>query len=850
MSTIRTIARAAVAAFGALAMTATMGLAAATTPTAVAAETQTGQNTQPQITAPGSKENGSRFTMAILPDTQFYSRYSNSVFVPRYGKDPFDVQTQWIADHKKDFGIDFTAQLGDIVDQVDHEDQWQAADKAVKTLDDTNTPYSILPGNHDVTDDVNDNELDLSKQPFLKYFGPNRAQHVSTYGGSDPTGMSQYHIFQAEGQQFIVFAFAWRISDQTIAWAQKVLDDHPTLPAIVTTHDLLTLAADQVTAQDPVLNQKHLWDTFIAKNDQIFLTFNGHIHGATKKVRKNDHGKDVIQVLIDYQMAYEGGNGYMGLSEFDLTHNQFNFTTFSPWVASKPKDKLTSYDQPVLTAPTQQFSITMNFKERFASFNPNFSAGTGSTGSLLAKAQESILKDFPGIPADTAVKPGSTDDYTRVPGTLAFWRPNDLSTGTAVTGDVKLKDASGNGNDMHRLSNEEANSPTSEPSDVTVTDDHDMYSAAGKSLRFANSSNTANRRSALATLKSAPVNNADLSKGYTIEAFVKLDKSWTAADNQWTKILTRTGNRSRITGAPYDRWDGTAAAGWLGISNLREFQWSDLPSDASKGTNDTWSGDVPVDTWFHIAIVDDPATATNTMYIDGVPTLRTGTNRGGMSFEKDMQWIIGAGMTNDKVDNGWNGDIGEVRIIDHPTEKKDWLISRPDIANFTIADKPETNLPEGGKVESLSGTGTPGADITVSGSASGTAKVAENGTWKVTFDKPASGADNTLDVVQHMGTREGGKQQVKFSIAQPDKPGQGGDNGGNGGDEPGQGGQKPEGNGGGQNSQKPQTKPQAGKQAGKLSKTGTDTGIILLVAVSLMVIGAAALVGARRRSER
>ena len=31
----------------------------------------------------------SRFTLAVLPDTQFYSRYSADQFMPRYGTDPF-----------------------------------------------------------------------------------------------------------------------------------------------------------------------------------------------------------------------------------------------------------------------------------------------------------------------------------------------------------------------------------------------------------------------------------------------------------------------------------------------------------------------------------------------------------------------------------------------------------------------------------------------------------------------------------------------------------------------------------------------------------------------------------------
>src|SRR3546814_815747 len=91
-----------------------------------------------------------------------------------------------------------------------------------------------------------------------------------------------------------------------------------------------------------------MWDVLIRGNDQIFLTLNGHFHGATRLSKTNDFGHEVTQVLMDYQMAYEGGNGYLGLLEFDLTNNRIGLLTGSPWVVSKPRDTLTGYEQPVL----------------------------------------------------------------------------------------------------------------------------------------------------------------------------------------------------------------------------------------------------------------------------------------------------------------------------------------------------------------------------------------------------------------------------------------------------------------------------------------------------------------------
>ncbi|OMQ15968.1 hypothetical protein A7K94_0205795 [Modestobacter sp. VKM Ac-2676] len=96
------------------------------------------------------------------------------------------------------------------------EGEWRTADAAMQTLEDADLPYSVLAGNHDVrnsSSDHYDDQYDLAAEPFLRWFGPDRAAEQSTYGGSDPTGMNQYHVFEAEGQQFMVLALSWRASD-------------------------------------------------------------------------------------------------------------------------------------------------------------------------------------------------------------------------------------------------------------------------------------------------------------------------------------------------------------------------------------------------------------------------------------------------------------------------------------------------------------------------------------------------------------------------------------------------------------------------------------------------------------
>ena len=82
-------------------------------------------------------------TLAVLPDTQYYSQK-----YPLH----FEVQTRWIADSRDLLNIAFVTHLGDIVDSEAEEQQWMRADRAMRLLDGL-VPYAVVPGNHDMNSD-------------------------------------------------------------------------------------------------------------------------------------------------------------------------------------------------------------------------------------------------------------------------------------------------------------------------------------------------------------------------------------------------------------------------------------------------------------------------------------------------------------------------------------------------------------------------------------------------------------------------------------------------------------------------------------------------------------------------
>ena len=377
----------------------------------------------------------SSFALAVMPDTQFYARYATAAesdqYDKRFGSAPFAAQTKWIAANAKALHIPFTIHLGDVVDQVGKPDQWKVADAAMKVLEDAKLPYSVLAGNHDVLTDVDygvdpvngtDAARNLAAEPYLQWFGTERAKKQATFGARDTSGFHEYHVFEAQGQKFMVLSLSWRISDAGIAWARQVIAKNPTLPVILVNHQLLNIDADGTSPLETDYG-KMLWEKLIRDNDQIFMTLNGHHHGAAHLTKTNDFGHKVEEMVVDYQMAYQGGNGLMRLYEFDLTNKQIKVLSFSPWVPQKPAATLNAFDQAVLTTPNEAFTIEMDFAQRFAGFNKGFATGEATVEqSLVEQAKALILANYKDPEATVQRPAADAEDYPKVANTLAHWR--------------------------------------------------------------------------------------------------------------------------------------------------------------------------------------------------------------------------------------------------------------------------------------------------------------------------------------------------------------------------------------------------------------------------------------------
>jgi hypothetical protein len=283
------------------------------------------------------------FTIAVLPDTQHYS-----LTHPQN----FHAQTEWIVSQAKDRRIAAVLHLGDITHRSTRP-EWEVAKSAMSKLD-GRVPYFIVPGNHDYSDGQN---LCVDRTTlFNEYFPLRKFENLPTFGGTfdqEPERFeNSYHNFSAGGRDFLVLSLEYGPRKDVVRWANEVVAKHKDREAILITHAYMyydekrynwkKYGAKQSwnphasgiakSTNDDVHDGEELWNNLVKKHDNFILTLNGHVlnDGLGRMVSKNAGGKNVHQVLVNFQMKPSGGDGWLRLLELTPDGKSITAIDYSP----------------------------------------------------------------------------------------------------------------------------------------------------------------------------------------------------------------------------------------------------------------------------------------------------------------------------------------------------------------------------------------------------------------------------------------------------------------------------------------------------------------------------------------
>jgi hypothetical protein len=291
---------------------------------------------------PPMPEDGS-FSVVVLPDTQNYSE--------RY-PDTYLAQTNWIAANRKTRNIGWVLHLGDITNRSTKA-EWEVAKKAMSVLDENGIPYAMCPGNHDYS------ERGVCKDRSTRlndYFPVSWYKDRPTFGGvfdrePDRTENS-FHLFDAGDRKFLVLALEFGPRKDVVRWAGEVAKKHADREAILITHayiyyddtryDWKTHGANQKwnphayqvakSTMDDVSDGEELWNNLVSKNENFVLTVNGHVlgDGLGRMTTRTRAGRDVPQVLVNFQMRPNGGDGWLRVMEFKSDRTTVEVYDYSP----------------------------------------------------------------------------------------------------------------------------------------------------------------------------------------------------------------------------------------------------------------------------------------------------------------------------------------------------------------------------------------------------------------------------------------------------------------------------------------------------------------------------------------
>ncbi|GGJ50899.1 LamG-like jellyroll fold domain-containing protein [Streptomyces brasiliensis] len=544
-----------------------------------------------------------RFTLAVMPDTQYLFDG------PSITREPFEASLRYLLEHGRDENIVFLSHLGDLT-QNGAQAECAAIGEAFRILDRRGVGYSVLAGNHDVGSASDDQR---GPTPYLDTFGPDRFRGRQTFGGASPDGYNTFHLFRAAGREWLVLALDWRLSAQGYAWAEDVLARHPRTPVVLTTHELVA-GDDSLSAYG-----EQLWDQLIKDHDQIFLTLNGHFWPAGRTIRRNAAGNDVHMHLTNYQNRYYGGAAMIRLYRFDLDRDVVDVETVSPWFLGRAAEGLDELERQEieLSGDADRFSVPVDFAERFSGFAPE-----------------------PARPARPVSK-------MLVPGTVAYWRFDGHDNGTAVSGTVR--DLSGRGNDLTPV--------TVGGGTLTWSADHHPDQPGHGSLEFQGYKSPL-KGAYLRTVDGSPLNSATFKSGYTIEAFYRLPADWDSSHHAWAGILSRTGTGG-AAGKTADDPDEPLVT--LSLSGGREPQWAVRPLN-QEGIATNWGQETPLETWWHLAVVNDGTHTT--LYVQGCPVVRNPKAPALGLTSLGLPWLLGGYEYGGRIDQILHARLGDVRIVE------------------------------------------------------------------------------------------------------------------------------------------------------------------------------------------
>lgn len=264
------------------------------------------------------------YSFAVIGDTQSLNYIDACEYAEAKKSNPsltYEGYTQarmrtlynWILTNKESKNIQYVLGVGDITQsntssgETYIEEEWELAKEAIALLD-GNIGYSLVRGNHDLSEDINAS------------FGAGSAYHSSLLAMSsekDSEGRPMagfrdggkmedtYRKITAEGNKYIIFTLDYYPTEQCIDWLNEILSENSDYTAIITLHAFLYKDEAFHKPDDTYggVTPRELWERSLSLHRNVKLVLSGHVSVDEIAVNQlsGKNGNTVTFLLTDGQ---------------------------------------------------------------------------------------------------------------------------------------------------------------------------------------------------------------------------------------------------------------------------------------------------------------------------------------------------------------------------------------------------------------------------------------------------------------------------------------------------------------------------------------------------------------------
>ena len=271
--------------------------------------------------------NSSDFSFVIIPDSQNESMTIQKKMV------------DWIIAHKDEKNIVLVLHAGDLTNN-NEVGVWEKIVNTYRPL-----PKSVATvvsmGNHDMVAQT------YNPSNFNAYMGQLFA--TTPYDGSFQSNdkTNTYRLLSVGDQPYVVLNLEFGPRDEVLTWANSILTQYRNRIGVIITHAYMNHDDTRLSPGDTynphyykdtygwqrsVNDGEEMWNKLVKQNTNVRLVFSGHIlnDGAGRMADRNNDGKEVYQMLSNYQEQYGGGGGYMRIVTFSPKDKKMYVKTYSP----------------------------------------------------------------------------------------------------------------------------------------------------------------------------------------------------------------------------------------------------------------------------------------------------------------------------------------------------------------------------------------------------------------------------------------------------------------------------------------------------------------------------------------